>query len=166
MNHCVGGSLDYYEGSGINEFSCPYGGEYDERADIFDDEEYGNQCICDWHCPDNHAPLSFKERMFESRCHLYRDGFCKNLSDSGGLDAIKSVICNCRNRVGVLDEEFCGPDGGCLCKPKFAGKYCDYCIENHFIQNRECISCDCGQGAVSKNCDSAGKCVCNEGNLT
>ena len=148
------------EGSG-GEFDCEFGGEPDERADIFDDEEFGNQCKCNWHCRPNGSPVLAEGKLYDSQCELYRDGFCK-LQRNLRIDSLR--LCDCQDEVGVLDNEFCGADGGCLCRPRFTGRNCEFCASNHYLSGSECRPCGCSSvGSYDKTCGSDGKCSCNEG---
>ena len=151
---------DELEGSG--EFGeCLYGGEIDERADIYDDEEYATHCICEWHCAPYGTPLMAEGVVFGGECELYRDGFCANQRQMK-LDTER--LCSCAGEIGVLDIEYCGSDGGCLCKPNFAGLHCERCVENYYLANGECAPCNCSPlGAHSSTCSGEGICQCREG---
>jgi len=154
---CVDIDPDDVVGSGDD---CDFGGEQDERLAMYgDDEEFGGQCTCDWHCRSNGSPKFAEGKSYDTLCHLYRDGICQLQRKI----SIEFSFCEC-NHPGVLDAEFCGLDGGCLCRPRFVGLNCDSCVQHHFRSGDECIPCGCSAaGSYDKSCRPDGTCKCKEG---
>ena len=149
------------EGSGYDD--CLFGGidasgvGYGAYSDDEDDNE-GDTCQCDWHCPEGGNAIVAEGEIYENLCFLYRDGMC---GAQRMIDPEYS-ICSC-DGVGVIDPDFCSA-GKCLCKPRFIGDQCQSCEANYYVAGGNCNPCSCStQGSVGPSCSANGICTCKPG---
>uniref|UniRef100_A0A8C2WYG3 Laminin EGF-like domain-containing protein n=1 Tax=Cyclopterus lumpus TaxID=8103 RepID=A0A8C2WYG3_CYCLU len=148
-------------------FDCYYDPEVEKRRaslDTFGRYDGGGVCI---NCQQNTAGVNC-ERCLEG---FYRPYGVPPDSPTG------CIPCRCDERTSAGCEM---ESGRCICKPQFAGEYCDHCADGYYYYPQcirksfvvtttqspagpivECI-CDY-RGTAYGVCDATGRCLCRQG---